>query len=302
MASEVPSRKKCGALHMMADPVLVDCILKTESAAAEAAAEAAAKAAAGATDKTACEAAANSAVVAAGWAMALEALWKAAILSGDWEVILNSFVAWVLVCCGYPPRWAKVASNVYAPSPAPVKNHEVPPPEALALLQTKARQRIRQCIRTETLRRFGQEHVTSDVIMRVGFYDAKTSSHVTHRMVIRLDDSQYPCNAAHFRLAAQNYALGHGLHKCFVLSGTRRPPPVVTLYHAEPSSSCVNCAAKSPIKLPECDIVYGEYTAPAASAKVIREVGTVLMYPRKVVPRDEISDYRAYDSPWFIVL
>ena len=41
--------------------------------------------------------------------------------------------------------------------------------------------------------------------------------------------------------------------------------------------------------------------APAATANVTYPVGTVLMYPREVVPRDKTSGHGACDSPWFIV-
>ena len=119
-------------------------------------------------------------------------------------------------------------------------------------------------------------------------------------MVIRLDDKRFPHNAAHFRVAAQSEALGDSFHHCFVPLGqspyTRLP--FVTLHHRDCGPSC----AKSPITLPEADIVYGEYTAPAASANMTYPVGTVLMYPREIVPREKsIEGYGACDSPWFIV-
>ena len=318
------------ALHMLAEAVPVDWMLRTEGATAEAAAvaaavatavaaekaEGAAKAAAetaaraaaeavakAAAKKAAAEAAARAAAEAASKVAeraaleaALEAPWKSVVLSGDWMAAFDSHIACSLEECGYPRRQAKVASNDYSPSPAPVRDHGVPPPAALTQLQTKARDRILAYARQE----LGNGHMTSDVVMSVKLWDANnTTSYGVHRMVIRLDDKRFPHNAAHFRTAAQSYALGNKLHQCFVSSGqspgTRQP--FVTLHHLEHGPSC----AKSPITLPETDIVYGEYTAPAASANVTYPVGTVLMHPREVVPRDGGNRHPVYDSPWFIV-
>mgnify|MGYP001152101549 CR=1 FL=1 len=298
------------ALHMLAEAVPVDWILRTdtkavESAAAEAAAVAAAKAAAEAVARAAAEAAAKAAAEAAEKAAA-EAAAKAAAeaeaaanakwLSNDWEAVFDSHIACSLEECGYPRRQAKVASRYYTPSPAPVRDHGVPPPAALTQLQTKARDRILAYARQE----LGNGHMTSDVVMSVKLWDANnTTSYGVHRMVIRLDDKRFPHNAAHFRTAAQSYALGRGLHQCFVPSGQSPDTrlPFVSLHYVQHGPSC----AKSPITLPETDIVYGEYTAPAASANVTYPVGTVLMYPREVVPREKTCGFGTYDSPWFIV-
>ena len=317
------------ALHMLAEAVPVDWMLRTEGATAEAAAvaaavatavaaekaEGAAKAAAetaaraaaeavakAAAKKAAAEAAARAAAEAASKVAeraaleaALEAPWKSVVLSGDWMAAFDSHIACSLEECGYPRRQAKVASLLYTPSPAPVRDYGIPPPAALTILQTKARERSL----TDALQRLGQEHMTSDVVMYVYLCDANNTIYGEHYMVIRLDDKRFPHNAAHFRTAAQSYALGYRLHQCFVPSGqylyTRLP--FVTLHHFQHGPSC----AKSPITLPETDIVYGEYTAPAASANVTYPVGTVLMHPREVVPRDGGNRHPVYDSPWFIV-
>ena len=318
------------ALHMLAEAVPVDWMLRTEGAAAEAAAVAAAvatavaaakaegdakaavaaakaeaatkaavaaaKAAAEAAAKAAAEAAEKAAAEAAAKAAAeAEAAANAKWLSNDWEAAFDLHIACSLEECGYPRRQATVASYDYTPSPAPVRDHGIPPPATLTLLQTKARDRILAYAR----QKLEKEHMTSDVVMNVSLYDANNTNYGDHRMVIRLDDKRFPHNAAHFRTAAQSSALGRRLHQCFVPSGQSpsTPLPFVTLHHREHGPSC----AKSPITLPETDIVYGEYTTPAASANVTYPVGIVLMYPREVVPRENTSGYPAYDSPWFIV-
>jgi len=253
------------ALHMLAEAVPVDWMLRTEGAAAVAAAnavakaaavaaakaaEAAARAAAEAAEKAAAEAAAKAAAEAEA---AANAKWQSVLQSNDWEAAFDSHTACSLEECGYPRRQAKVASYEYTPSPAPVRDHGVPPPAALTLLQTKARDRILAYARQQ----LGQEHMTSDVDMYVNLCAANNTGDCGHYMVIRLDDKRFPHNAAHFRTAARSWALGHRLHQCFVPSdqspGTRLP--FVTLHHAEHGPSC----AKSPITLPETDIVYGEY-------------------------------------------
>jgi len=278
--------------------------LRNESAAAKTAAKAAAEAA----EKAAAAAAANAEAAAktaaesaakvterAALEAALVAPWKSVVLSGDWEAAFDSHIACSLEECGYPRR-IKVASFTYTPSPAPVRDHGVPPPAALTLLQTKARERILAF----ALQKLRKEHITSDVVMRVDLPDTNKKTSEKYRMVIRLDDKRFPHNAAHFRTAAQGGALGCRLHQCFVPSG-RSPGtrlPFVTLHHRACGPSC----AKSPITLPDTDIVCGEYTAPAASANVAYPVGTVLMYPREVVPRDTMCVIDgAADSPWFIV-
>ena len=306
------------ALHMLAEAVPVDWMLRTEGAAAVAAAkaaaeaaartaaEAAAKAAAEAVDKAAAEAAAKvaaekaAAEAAANAAAEAEAAnfakWQTIPQSNNWEAVFDAHIACSLEECGYPRRQEKVASYDYTPSPAPVRDHGIPHPAALTLLQTKARERIL----AYSLKRLKKEHMTSDLVMYVALCDANNTCYNKHCMVIRLDDKRLPHNAAHFRTAAQSWALGSRLHQCFVPSGqySGTPLPFVTLHHFQHGPSC----AKSPITLPETDIVYGEYTAPAASANVTYPVGTVLMYPREVVPREKKSTFHgAYDSPWFIV-
>ena len=275
------------ALHMLAEAVPVDWILRTESAAAVAFAEAegAAKAAAEATAKVSVRTALEA---------VLEAPWKSVVLSDDWEAAFDSHMACSLEECGYPCRQAKEAVDGYTPSPAPARDYGFPSPAALMLLQTQARERIL----TYAMQKL-KTNMTSDVVMRVKFRNASNTGHDQHHMVIRLDDKQFPHNAAHFRTAAQSYALGYQFHQCFVPSGQSPGThlPFVTLHHYHSGPSC----AKVPITLPKIDIVYGEYTAPAASENVTYPVGTVLMYPREVVPRKKTSGQGACDSPCFIV-
>ena len=269
------------ALQMLADIVSMHFVARGE-------AKAAAKAAA----LTAAEAAAKAAAEAEA---AANAKWKLVLQSNSWEEAFDSHIACSLEECGYPRRQAKVSSYDYTPSPAPVRTHGVPPPAALTLLQTKARDRIL----AYALQKLGPEHMTSDVVIYVDLCDGNNAGYDNHRMVIRLDNKRFPHNATHFRTAGHTYALGIRLHQCFVPSsqspGTRLP--FVTVHHVQHGPSC----AKSPITLPDTDIVYGEYTAPAASENVTYPVGTVLMYPREVVPREITTVHGACDSPWFIV-
>ena len=261
-------------------------------AAEKAAAEAAAKAAAEAAENAAAEAAAKAAAEAEA---ANFAKWQTIPQSNDWEAAFDLHIACSLEECGYPRRQAKVASHSYTPSSAPVRDHGVPTPAALTQLQSKARDRILAYARQQ----LGNGLMTSDVVMYVSLCDANNTGYGAHYMVIRLDDYRLRHNAAHFRTAAQSWALGRVLHQCFVPSGQSPDTrlPFVSLHYVQHGPSC----AKSPITLPETDIVYGEYTAPAASANVTYPVGTVLMYPREVVPREKTCGFGTYDSPWFIV-
>ena len=222
------------------------------------------------------------------------AKWQTIAQSGNWEAAFDSHIACSLEECGYPRRQAEVASYEYIPSPAYMREYGVPPPAALTLLQTKARERI-LAYGLQTMRKY---NMTYDVVMKfVLCHESNTGKDMLIR--IRLDDKQFLHNAAHFRTAAQSEALGSYFHQCFVPSGqspgTRLP--FVTLHHRDHGSSC----AQSPITLPDTDIVYGEYTAPAASENVTYPVGTVLMYPREVVPCEKIYAHGVRDLLWFIV-
>lgn len=58
------------------------------------------------------------------------------------------------------------------------------------------------------------------------------------------------------------------------------------------------------LSLPNSDIVYGEYTNPAAvgaETDTVYPVGTVLTYPCSVIPKKSVDNQDSGDTPWFIV-
>lgn len=121
-------------------------------------------------------------------------------------------------------------------------------------------------------------------------------------MVIRLDDQRFPCNSAHFRVAAHQKSLANMLHTCFVPPGecTAASLPFVTLSNRLSIQN--NPCATAPLSLPGSDTVYGEYTesTPGADPADVAEfypVGTVLMCPASVAPEVHASSL----TPWFIV-
>ena len=217
------------AMHLLEEVVPVDWILRTESAAAEAAAKAVAKAAAKAAANAAAKAAAKAALKAAAvkaaddfaertaLEAALEAPWRSVVQSGNWEAAFDSHITCSLNKCGYPGKYIQSAT------------YGVPPPAALTLLQTRARERIL----VYALQELEEEHMTSDMVMKFGFCHESNTGNDRYRMVIRLNDKLFPHNAANFRTAAQSKALGSYFHQRFIPSGlspgTRLP--FVTLHN-----------------------------------------------------------------------
>lgn len=209
---------------------------------------------------------------------------------GGWREALDARVASSLEACGFPRRLGNDAQSLSAS--ASVRGNDAPPSAAaLALLQARARTRIQCCARATVDARL----LTADVVMKARLYNARTRMCDEYRLVIRLEDKKFPSHAAHFRVAAVRGALGHRVHRCFTSPNESSAAlPFVTLY-----GSKLPCATAD-IKLPDTDIVYGEYTAAStADAGDTYPAGTVLMYPRAVAPSETVKS--ACDIPVFLV-
>ena len=215
-----------------------------------------------------------------------DAPWVTLLKSSAWEAEFDTHIACALEESGYPRR----IDSLWEALPAPVRKLGAPSLVVLSALQEKARDRILSHQASTP-----QIKSHPDLVMQARFRDPYRQKSVEYRMVVRLDDAKFPANAAHFRVAASPYNLGKLVHQCFVPPGqTAATMPFVTLYH---HGSKVLCN-KMPVMLPDADIVYGEYTAPGDEAGLIYPVGSVLVYPRCVVPS---QSSRSRDTPVFIV-
>ena len=216
-----------------------------------------------------------------------DARWVTLLESSEWEAEFDVHIACALEESGYPRR-----IEIYGEAlPAPVRKLGAPSFAVLSAPQKKARDRILS-YSASTLKTTSH----SDLVMKARFRDPHAQTNVDYRMVIRLDDAKFPANAAHFCVAASTYALGNLVHQCFVPPGrTAATMPFVTLYHHD---SKVLCNQK-PVMLPDADIVYGEYTAPDDEEGLIYPVGSVLVYPRCMIPSR--STRCSHDTPVFIV-
>mgnify|MGYP001079839074 CR=1 FL=1 len=230
---------------------------------------------------------------------------------GDWRRAFDVHIAGALEEGGYPRQVAYCQdTGLWEPLPAPAQSTVAgaavltPSAAALSLLQARARESV---LAHATGKRFAAD-AGCDVVMQLSSYNAETQRHDGYRMVIQLDDARFPGGAAYFRTAAVSNALGTYLHRCLVAapsSAASEPPsadatlPYVALYSGRPEVSCASFS----LALPESDIVYGEYTAPAVDAATgagaTLPTGTVLMYPRSVVPPD--APIGSFDIPVFIV-
>lgn len=211
---------------------------------------------------------------------------------GGWTDAFDDYIACALEESGYPRKlFYNMVSSLYEPFvSAPVRASGAPSAAALSLLQVRARERVFASLQGQ----FGAKQ-PGDVVMASQLLNAQTGQRDEYRMVIRLNDGQFPSHAAHFRVATQVRALGTHLHRCFVPPGeTAASLPFVTLYNGRPEAACAAC----PLALPESDIVYGEYTAPGAD--VIYPAGTVLFYPRTFVPM-LVRGAPPCDTPVFFV-
>ena len=213
---------------------------------------------------------------------------------GDWQKAFNAHLACSLEEAGYPRRIShNFFLDKFAALPAPARASGAPSAAALPLLQAKARERLIAFAREKL--RLGRW--APDVVLTAQLHGPAEAQRDEYRMVIRLDDARFPCNAAHFRVAALAQVLGDTLHTCFVPPGASAAAlPFVTMYCSDNEApTCVT----APLLLPESDIVYGEYAEPTAAATYA--VGTVLTYPRTIVPGEIINHACSYDAPWFIV-
>jgi len=211
-----------------------------------------------------------------------------------WEPEFDAHIACTLEASGYPRRLKRDPwMEEVEPFPAPVRATSPPSAAELTALQAKARERILAHARGGV----GREHTASALEMNMWLSNADTPRCSYRRMAVRLDDERFPANAAHVRTAIES-TLGRLLHQCFVPPGrTAASLPFVTWYTGVP-----HCSSQ-PLTLPDSDIVYGEYAAPAADAGVVYSAGTVLVYPRSVVPADPPScgGECVADTPMFLV-
>ena len=208
--------------------------------------------------------------------------------TSGWQDAFDAHIACSLEESGFPRRVKyDHSADDYQTLPAPLRANCVPSTAAVALLQARARERILLYSRDNIV----ACHRISDVVMGMKFVGSLQSEYCK---VIRLDNKRFPCNAAHFCVAAGQALIGNRIHTCFVPPGVTSLP-YVTFYHSSDYAPC----ASAPLRLPDSDIVYGEYTEPHVVADTgetaTYAVGTVLMYPRAVLP------VQSTDTPWFIV-
>ena len=218
-----------------------------------------------------------------------------ATADAQWDAAFDAHIACSLEESGYPRRvaWSEQCST-YVQLPAPKRVNGAPTLPALSELQAKAREFI--TAHFAAIAKTLDKNTKANVVMHAMFHNAAVGCIDHYHLVVRLNDVKFPANAAHFRAAAVGNTLGSLLHNCFVPHGeTAASLPFVTLFHPEPETAC----ATSSLTLPATDIVYGEYSAPAAWAT--HPVGTVLMYPRSVVPSEPSNNKGSCDTPVFIV-
>lgn len=181
-------------------------------------------------------------------------------------------------------------------------NHSRPTNEPSQAVLSLSQVRARESIIAFAKSKVKSEHMTSDVVMKLQLNESY-STQKTYSMVIRLNDEKFPCNAAHFRAGLVRQALGNYRHVCIVPRGKSAAMPVLVFYKYD----CECHRNTDRIQFPDSDIVYGEYSMSASRTKSKSEnkitmypVGTVLMYPRSVLP-GELENKGNHDSPWFIV-
>ena len=214
-----------------------------------------------------------------------------------WQVAFEAHIACSLEESGFPRRVKLDSrSQTYVPLPAQTRYHGAPSAAALALLQAWARERV--LVHARNQRQNGSSYGSSltEVKMVMKLSGTRSEQDALYRLVIRLNNQRFPCNAAHFYTAAHQHALSDTLHTCYVPLGqdTAASLPFVTLCNSH-SQSC----ATAPLELLVSDIVYGEYTGANTSNLAEYPIGTVLMCPGSVTPK--IGPRDASRTPWFIV-
>ena len=221
----------------------------------------------------------------------------------SWKAMFDAHIACALKECGNPPRitFSDITQG-YQQIPAPVRAKEAPPSALLLpFWQMKARERIFQAANTALSTRTR----AADIWLKMRFQSPQTDTSYT--VIIRLDDDRFPCNAAHFRIAANSDTIGSSLHTCFVPPGQCTTSlSFVTLYHSQSNESVAPCAT-APLLFPENDIVFDEYAAPLTTdADAVREtypVGTVLVSPLAGVLTSYLNylDQDSHGTPWCLV-
>lgn len=218
----------------------------------------------------------------------------------DWQKAFDAHIACALEESGCPRPIARYDHrHVCRPVPAATRENGPPSAAALSLLQARARECVLLNAREQA------EHIgtsASDVVFQLGVVTTGPQV-VSYSLGIRLQDNVFPCNSAHFRLAAKSKVLGSELHTCFVPPGLSRPAslPFVTLWAGKYQGSGASCAS-TPVSLPESNIVYGENTTPTSGAGTAEHypVGTVLMFPGTYTPRWSDNLVGAGGLLWFI--
>lgn len=167
-------------------------------------------------------------------------------------------------------------------------------PTAAALAVQHAR--ARELIHAHAKATVDSKHDMDDLLVEVGFYDPWPE---VYQMIVRVDETRFPSHAAHYRVAAVSGALCTHVHRCCAPHGLNIADlPFITLFNNVSSEPC----APKTLTIPEIDLVFGEFTAPAADADVTYPVGTVLTYPRAVTPAQFLRRqwFGKSDTPVFI--
>ena len=212
----------------------------------------------------------------------------------DWQPALNVHLEKSLDHSCYATRLA--LNRVGMRNAGSPQSYDAPSPATVALLQARARERILIC----APEKLAGAHTKSDALIGLRVYNGPALQ-AEYTMKIRLNDDKFPCNAAHFRASAR-LELGMQLHTCFLPPEQDSDAPLsfVTFFHIKSKSFNLSCAT-APLALPDCDLLYGEYTAAAIDETAVHPVGTVLMYPDTVVPDWTVTKTVRCSTPWFIV-
>lgn len=125
----------------------------------------------------------------------------------SWQTAFNAYIASRLTKSGYPR---------YGADNGQMESNRAPPSAAtLTFLQARAR----ECVLCDARGELKDVNMTSDVVFSMRFSRSQAQQRDMYIMVIRPDDEAFPCNAAYFRVAANNHGLGKRLHTCFLPPG-----------------------------------------------------------------------------------
>ena len=211
--------------------------------------------------------------------------------SVDWETAFDAHLACSLEEGGHPRRGRNIGRDDWAADPAPERAAGAPSAAALALLQTRARERV-------LLNAHSTMDVTdavSLVALQTDIYGPPVHGHMMSTLLVAPDDARLPSHAMHFRAGMDRSSIGWYVHRCFRPPGQ---PAGTALPYLALHSKRAPCATGPIAPVPD-DIVYGEH-APAA-ADVEYAPGTVLVRPWAVRPAPSVDGWGASDLPMFLV-